>query len=1088
MIVTFYSYKGGVGRSMALINVAELLADRGYRVTICDWDLEAPGLERYVAAVQMTGNVSYKEGGEASAVVKRYEAQPGLVDLLRGYKATMSAPESKPVSTFDPARYELRGDILLERPSSFAVPVEPPLGKQRTRGNVKLLTAGKRDGDSRAQFADFLQRFSWADFYERWAGASYLDFFRQDLEREADIVLIDSRTGVTEHGGVCTHHLADVVVLLTAPNYLNIEGSLWMAEGLARVQRRRKLYVLPVASRVDVTGEFNMLSEFRGLFQEKFRSHVSETVSDPVKYLQDAQIIYKTVFSFVERVVVSEPSPDPEVSRAYLTITDALEEWRKKLGLPDGTGVASGTLPEESSTAATNYGLDPARYMFRYAPGDEVSARGVVAGLSSVGLSVWCDVRPGILRADEPWAAQFRSALPRSELYVLLRTRNTPTAWVEAELAFGRAWRAQSPSLRIAILDLDLGEVAEVAPDVVQLSATSAAVADLAQLRALAQRLATTHVNVLADAAWPPGFAAFDQAQASGFFERDLELFEILEAWERPRSGRWLQLEGEQGSGKSSLLRAGLLPAVRRGWLRRLGARVLVVDVSPGLSPLTDLLGALQRALPSLVRPVSDPSLSLDAERRDIGRLCSRVLRELPTDAQLLIALDPLERVLKSSTELRQLDEFLSQLLDDSRVFLVTAIAESALPALRELPGLARRMNTGGVRYRLRPLAAPALERALKLYAAAHPVGLSDNDITVLAKRLESPSWRGFLGLALRAVFGGRKGAVTGCASGAELLQRLLDEELALQPRAVAEAARTLLARLASDELGVLPRAQALARIPEAEAALQVLSVLGSRDRLLPAPVSQVGGDASVLALSVNPMALRLALGLELARREPQSPDSAKKKPSTVKKAGLSASALIGGLLLLGSQSQGQQLQDDLSGSHAKLGIVRAQLREARSSNVALQSENARLSQVRTIEPLADPRNVLPPVATPSEREQTLQRLLNQTWSSLIEARRRAEVLEDSLIAEHDKGIENLAKVAALTAQVRVLETQAAAKEVAMAACEKSEAAAGAKCDKRVASVQQSVDQCLANLKAVSAEPRDLKAPNPDAPKDQPKK
>ena len=48
MIVTFYSYKGGVGRSMALVNVAELFASWGYRVIVCDWDLEAPGLERYL--------------------------------------------------------------------------------------------------------------------------------------------------------------------------------------------------------------------------------------------------------------------------------------------------------------------------------------------------------------------------------------------------------------------------------------------------------------------------------------------------------------------------------------------------------------------------------------------------------------------------------------------------------------------------------------------------------------------------------------------------------------------------------------------------------------------------------------------------------------------------------------------------------------------------------------------------------------------------------------------------------------------------------------------------------------------------------
>ena len=47
-IITFYSYKGGTGRTMALANLGCLLArDEGFRVLMMDWDLEAPGLHRY---------------------------------------------------------------------------------------------------------------------------------------------------------------------------------------------------------------------------------------------------------------------------------------------------------------------------------------------------------------------------------------------------------------------------------------------------------------------------------------------------------------------------------------------------------------------------------------------------------------------------------------------------------------------------------------------------------------------------------------------------------------------------------------------------------------------------------------------------------------------------------------------------------------------------------------------------------------------------------------------------------------------------------------------------------------------------------
>jgi cellulose biosynthesis protein BcsQ len=44
VICTFYSYKGGVGRSMALANAAHILAQFGLRVLMIDFDLEAPGL------------------------------------------------------------------------------------------------------------------------------------------------------------------------------------------------------------------------------------------------------------------------------------------------------------------------------------------------------------------------------------------------------------------------------------------------------------------------------------------------------------------------------------------------------------------------------------------------------------------------------------------------------------------------------------------------------------------------------------------------------------------------------------------------------------------------------------------------------------------------------------------------------------------------------------------------------------------------------------------------------------------------------------------------------------------------------------
>ena len=68
-LITFYSYKGGVGRTMALANIATLLAMWGKKVLVVDWDLEAPGVEHFLVA----------PGPDLAAV----QSKRGLVDLLR---------------------------------------------------------------------------------------------------------------------------------------------------------------------------------------------------------------------------------------------------------------------------------------------------------------------------------------------------------------------------------------------------------------------------------------------------------------------------------------------------------------------------------------------------------------------------------------------------------------------------------------------------------------------------------------------------------------------------------------------------------------------------------------------------------------------------------------------------------------------------------------------------------------------------------------------------------------------------------------------------------------------------------------------
>ena len=315
MIVTFYSYKGGVGRSMALANVGEILADIGYDVILCDFDLEAPGLEQYAAG--------------APDAVDGLRARPGVVDLLEEYKDLLADPAGPGSAPADqPGTFRDMNGLPLRRPSSYVTTVGAQSGSRL--GRLRFLGAGARDEAHAVRYSESVRAFDWPDFYDRWAGAAYLDFFREDLTAGQTIVLVDSRTGVTEHGGVCTHHLADLVVLVSAPNDLNIEGTRWMANllataDLAALRQGRPLQVLPVAGRVETASEVQALATFRRRFEAEFATRVPPAAGDGRAFVQATEIPYIPYFAFTEKVVARETdTTHRELLRAYEALGRAI--------------------------------------------------------------------------------------------------------------------------------------------------------------------------------------------------------------------------------------------------------------------------------------------------------------------------------------------------------------------------------------------------------------------------------------------------------------------------------------------------------------------------------------------------------------------------------------------------------------------------------------------------------------------------------------------------------------------------------------------------------------------------------------------
>lgn len=183
--VTFYSYKGGVGRSMALANVASWLVTAGRRrVFAIDFDLEAPGLAYYFARSGLLGEHATQA--------------PGLVELLTEYRATGVVP--------DISRFVIQGP------------------EQLGGGRLDFLPAGLHD---RPGYGDDLAALDWTALYETGFGFELMEHLRAAIVQayEPDFVFLDSRTGLHGIGAIATQQLPDVVVLLFALNEQNLEGT-----------------------------------------------------------------------------------------------------------------------------------------------------------------------------------------------------------------------------------------------------------------------------------------------------------------------------------------------------------------------------------------------------------------------------------------------------------------------------------------------------------------------------------------------------------------------------------------------------------------------------------------------------------------------------------------------------------------------------------------------------------------------------------------------------------------------------------------------------------------------------------------------
>lgn len=251
--VAFYSYKGGVGRSLFVANLSLFLARfAAKKVLTVDLDLEAPGL-----------HYKYEATG---VVVPPIEA--GLVDTLHDYLLAPEPPRTLPILD------------LWKGPDGGSVHFFPAGIAPRT---AYWSTLGKMDfhalmRDDEQKIGDLLFR-------------EVLLHIREQLD--PDIVLVDARTGVTELGGAAAQIWAQQVFCMALDQPEHLEGSRAVMRGIAR---RRRTYgegliqVVPVLSRMHtVLGspeEDAVRARVRGFLNE-----MGPTVEDTLSIESDDELV-----------------------------------------------------------------------------------------------------------------------------------------------------------------------------------------------------------------------------------------------------------------------------------------------------------------------------------------------------------------------------------------------------------------------------------------------------------------------------------------------------------------------------------------------------------------------------------------------------------------------------------------------------------------------------------------------------------------------------------------------------------------------------------------------------------------------------
>lgn len=257
------------------------------------------------------------------------------------------------------------------------------------------------------------------------------------------------------------------------------------------------------------------------------------------------------------------------------------------------------------------------------------------------------------------------------------------------------------------------------------------------------------------------GLEVFDEEHADYYFGREALTQHLVE---RLRDDRFLAVIGPSGSGKSSLVRAGLVPQVRKGALPG-SASWPVVIIRPGPHPIEALAARFATGVDGGLNPIAanDRVLAqLGTGERALHVLVQLALASGAADPRLLIVIDQFEELFTLCRDDNERARFVEMLLYASSVaggqtIVVLAMRADFVGRCGALPGLAARLAERLLL--VPPLEPDELRRAIELPAARVGLefekGLVD---TILEDLGHEPGSLPLLQHTLLELFEGRRG------------------------------------------------------------------------------------------------------------------------------------------------------------------------------------------------------------------------------------------------------------------------------------------------------------------------------------------